>query len=253
MTERPVVVVRAQVVAAAGAADAAVVALAAVDFRRVHREAIEALVHDPLAPERRVARARRRPGTVEATLAVVIVVGLADVANRRAGGARAPRAELPAAAACGGTRGKSPRRALFAFAPTRLGLNPPGRAVDAGRRACGRAVRARVAPVARSLPRDRSDPAGLATLALQLTGRGLMPSGRTRRTTRCAVRRAERAGVAGVAINLVRRVGAGQAGEAVNSQGTVRSFAARDANNIGVHHELATLTYEAPPSVVRKT
>merc|ERR1711965_645470 len=86
-------------------------------------------------------------------MSVVVVVAIADIAGRGAWGAPAPFAELSAAAAGGGTRGKPPRCALPAFAPTRLGLNPPGGAVDAGRCAGGRAVRARVARVAINLVR----------------------------------------------------------------------------------------------------
>ena len=111
-------------------------------------------------------------------MSVVVVVAIADIAGRGAWGAPAPFAELSAAAAGGGTRGKSPRCALLAFAPTRLGLNPPGGAVDAVRCAGGRTVRARVALVARSLPSGRSDAARLANLAFRLAGRGLMPSRR---------------------------------------------------------------------------
>ena len=175
-------------------------------------------------------------------MSVVVVVAIADIAGRGAWGAPAPLAELPAAAAGGGTRGKSPRCALLAFAPTRLGLNPPGRAVDAVRCAGGSAVRARVALVARSLPSGRSDAAGLAGLAFRLAGRGLMPSRRTRRTTRRAVRRAVRARVAGVAINLVRRVGSRGAGEAVDAEGRIAAGVARDAQNILINRKFGLAT-----------
>ena len=167
---------------------------------------------------------------------------IADVAGRGAWRAPAPFAELSAAAAGGGTRGKSPRCALLAFAPTRLGLNPPGRAVDAVRCAGGRAVRARVALVARSLPSGRSDAAGLANRAFRLAGRGLMPSRRTRRTARRAVRRAVRARVAGVAINLVRRVGSRGAGEAVDAEGRIAAGVARDAQNILINRKFGLAT-----------
>ena len=230
-------VVCAQVIAGAGAADAAVVSFATIDARRVRGEAVEALVHDPRHPERRVPGARRRPGAVEASLSVVVVVLIADVAGRGAWRAPAPLPELSAAAAGGGAGGKSPRCALFAFALTRLELNPPGRAVDAGRRAGGRAVRARVALAARSFPRGRSEAPGLAGLAPQLARRGLMPPRRACRTTRRAVGRAERASGAGVAINLVRRVGSRWTSEAVEAKGRIAAGVARDAHDILTNHK----------------
>ena len=235
-------VVRAHGVAGPGTAHAAVVSFATIDARRVHGEAIEALVHDPGAPQRRVPRARRRPRTVEATLAVVVVVVIADVAGRGAWRAPAPFAELSAAAAGGGTRGKPPRCALLAFAPTRLGLNPPGGAVDAGRCAGGRTVRARVALVARSLPRGRSDAAGLANRAFRLAGRGLMPSRRTLRTTRRAVGRAVLARVTLDAVDLVRRVGSRWAGEAVDAEGRIGPLLAGRARNLIAEQDLGLAT-----------
>ena len=81
------------------------------------------------------------------------------------------------------------------------------------------------------MPSGRSDAARLANLAFRLAGRGLMPSRRTRRTTRRAVRRAVRARVAGVAINLVRRVGSRGAGEAVDAEGRICALLAGRAAN----------------------
>ena len=228
MAERSVVVVRAQGVAGPGTAHAAVISFAAVYGRRVHREAVEALVHDPRTPERRVRGARRRPGAFDALPAVVVVVRLAHVASRGAGAARAPLAELPAILAGGLARAVCgfPRRALLALVPPRRGLVPAGRAVDAARRAGSSAEPARVALVALGLPGGRGETTGLAEMALLLAGRGLVRPGRARGTARRSIYVAELARVALDAVDLVRRVGAGRAGHAINSQRRVGPFLA---------------------------
>ena len=170
---------------------------AAVDGRRVHREAVEARAHAPGAAERRALRARRRPGAAVARPVVVVVVALAHVAGRGARRAPAPGA-LGAAALAEGLAGaprEAPRRARLARRAARLGLAPAGLAREADARAGG-ADLARVAGVAldvqRAGRRQLGGAARLAGLAALLPGRGLVAAvralGARRRAVGVAVR-----------------------------------------------------------------
>ena len=180
--------------AARVAAGAAFVAFAAVDGRRVHREAVEALFHEPRAPKRRALRAGRGPGTtITSPRSVVpIVVPLAHVAGRGARGAPPPDALGSAALAecLAGASREAPGCARGARCAARLRLAPAGLAREAHARAGG----------------------------------------------------ADLARVAGVAINLVRRVGSRWAGEAVDAEGRIGPLLAGRAHDLIAEQNLGLAT-----------